>query len=107
MPRVLLSYLLDFSLQVSQLDALLQVAPVLLGRQVQLLLLLVEELQQVLDPRRHVHVPVAQQLHACGRETLRRQLLNRAARRTDTRCSRFTLNFVCFLFRRLKKKQLL
>lgn len=74
MSPVFPSYLFDFGLQVSQLDALLQVAPVLLGRHVQLLLLLVEELQQVLDPCRHVHVPVAQQLHACGRETRRRQL---------------------------------
>ena len=59
------AHLLDFGLQVPQLDALLQVAAVLLGRQVQLLLLLVEELQQVLHPRGHVHVAVAQQLHAC------------------------------------------
>lgn len=72
--RVFPSYLFDFSLQVSQLDTLLQVAPVLLGRQVQLLLLLVKELQQVLDPRCHVHIPVAQQLHACRQETLQRQL---------------------------------
>lgn len=57
------SHLLDFSLQVSQLDALLQVAAVLLCCQVQLLLLLVKELQQVLDPCGHVHVPITQQLH--------------------------------------------
>lgn len=60
------NYLLDFCLEVPQLDTLFQVSPVLLRRQVQLLLLLMEELQQVLDPCGHVHIPVAQQLHACN-----------------------------------------
>lgn len=39
------SYLFDFCLQVSQLDALLQVPAVLLSRQVKFLLLLMEKLQ--------------------------------------------------------------
>lgn len=41
--------LFNFSLQVSQLDTLLQVPAVLLSRQVQLLLFFMEELQQVLN----------------------------------------------------------
>lgn len=60
-------YLLDFGLQVAQLHALLQVLPVLLSREIQFLLLLVQKLQQVLDSRGHVHISVAKQLHACGR----------------------------------------
>jgi len=59
-------HLLDLGLQVSELDALLQVSAPLLRRQLHLLLLLVEELQQVLHPCGHVHVPVTQQLHPCG-----------------------------------------
>lgn len=59
-------YLLDFCLQVAQLHALLQVLAVLLGRHVQLLLLLVEELQQVLDACRHVYISVTKQLHTCN-----------------------------------------
>lgn len=58
-------YLLDFCLEMPQLDALFQMSPVLLCRQVQLLLLLVEELQQVLHSCGHVHISVAQQLHTC------------------------------------------
>lgn len=69
------AHLLDFSLQVSQLDTLLQVAAVLLRRHVQLLLLLVKELQQVLDPCGHVHVPITQQLHTWrGTEGTKRTL---------------------------------
>lgn len=68
-------YLLDFCLEMSQLDTLLQVSPVLLCRQVQLLLLLMEELQQVLHSRGHVHISVAQQLHTC-RITLNYPTLN-------------------------------
>ena len=60
-------YLLDLGLQVAQLYALLQVLPVLLSCEVQFLLLLVQKLQEVLDPRGHVHISVAKQLHACGR----------------------------------------
>lgn len=63
------SYLFDFSLQVSQLDALLQVPAVLLGRQVELLLFLMEELQQVLNPCCHVNIPVAQQLNTLRKVT--------------------------------------
>lgn len=62
-------YLFDFSLQVSQLNALLQVPAVLLGRHVQFLLLLVEKLEQVLHPRGHIDIPVAQQLHTWRRDT--------------------------------------
>lgn len=58
-------YLLDFCLEMSQLDALFQMSPVLLCTQVQLLLLLVEELQQVLHSCGHIHISVAQQLHTC------------------------------------------
>lgn len=62
------AYLLHFGLQVTKLHALFQVLPMLLGCDIQLLLLLVKELQQVLDPGGHVHVSVAQQLHTCGQE---------------------------------------
>lgn len=58
-------YLFDLCLEMPQLDALFQMSPVLLCRQVQLLLLLVEELQQVLHSCGHVHISVAQQLHTC------------------------------------------
>lgn len=58
-----ISDLLDFSLQVSQLDALLKVPAVLLSCQVQFLLLLMEKLQQVLNPRSHVDVSITQQLN--------------------------------------------
>lgn len=66
------AYLLHLRLQVAQLHTLLQVLPMLLCGQVQLLLLFMKKLQQVLDPRSHVHVSIAKQLHACGhqRETL-------------------------------------
>lgn len=66
------AYLLHLRLQVAQLHTLLQVLPMLLCSQVQLLLLFMKKLQQVLDPRSHVHVSIAKQLHACGhqRETL-------------------------------------
>lgn len=63
------SYLFDFSLQVPQLNALLQVPAVLLGRHVELLLLLVEELEQVLHPCGHIDIPVAQQLHTWRQDT--------------------------------------
>lgn len=63
-------YLLDFGLEVAQLHALLQVLAVLLGRHIQLLLLLVEELQQILDTSRHVYVSVTQQLHTCNQAVL-------------------------------------
>lgn len=58
-------YLLDFCLEMPQLDTLFQMSPVLLRRQVQLLLFLVEELQQVLYSCGHVHISVAQELHTC------------------------------------------
>lgn len=66
------AYLLHLRLQVAQLHTLLQVLPMLLCGQVQLLLLFVKKLQQVLDPRSHVHVSIAKQFHACRhqRETL-------------------------------------
>lgn len=67
-------HLFDLGLQMSQLDALLQVPAVLLGGQVQLLLLLVEELQQVLNTGRHVHVTVAEQLDAWRANTTSRDV---------------------------------
>lgn len=63
------AHLLDLCLQVSQLDALLQVPAVLLGCQVQFLLLLMEKLQQVLHPCCHVNIPVTQQLYAWRQNT--------------------------------------
>lgn len=64
------TYLLDFSLQVPQLHALLQVLAVLLGSQVQLLLLLVEELQQILDASCHVYISVTKQLNTCNQPVI-------------------------------------
>ena len=61
-------YLLHLGLQVAKLHTLFQVLPMLLSRDIQLLLLLVKELQQVLDPGGHVYISVAKQLHACGHE---------------------------------------
>lgn len=61
--------LFNFSLQVSQLDTLLQVPAVLLSCQVQLLLFFMEELQQILNSGGHVDVTVAQQLHAWRQRT--------------------------------------
>lgn len=78
-------YLFDLCLQVPQLHALLQVLAVLLGRHVQLLLLLVQELQQVLHASGHVHVSVAQQLHTCSRGG--RTGMTRKA--SETNCSEF------------------
>lgn len=69
LPGAVGPYLLDLCLQVAQLHALLQVLAVLLRRHVQLLLLLVQELQQVLHASGHVHVPVAEQLHTCNRDS--------------------------------------
>lgn len=59
-----MSHLFDFSLQVAQLHTLLQMSAVLLCSHIQLLLFLMQELQQILNPCGHVHVSVTQQLNA-------------------------------------------
>lgn len=51
-------YLFDLGLQVTELNALLQVTSVLLCGCVQLLLLLMQEIQQVLHPRGHVNITI-------------------------------------------------